>query len=429
MSIERRSIIAFVVILVLVTVSFAMAFASTEKPYEGTKLVILSASDGVEGSKTISPHIPQFEKETGIKVEFVELSQTNLHTRLATIFATGSAATDLVWTWIAWTAEFANAGYIEDITDWLTPEEWDAFLPAALNCITYKGRRYGIPKFYSVRSFFYNKKMFREAGLDPNKPPLIWDDFVDCAKKTTNKEAEKWGVLHDYGSNTSLLILFQEHLVLTGGRITDDEDNIIFNSDEGVLALEKIVELNKLGVVDPASFGIGEGPVKRSRWIQGNDAMEWGWAADYNLSNTSKQSKIAGEVGAALIPSIVTSGALTGSEGYAISKFSKNKEAAFEFLKFMSRPEIQKDMTIRTGWYPVVQSVFYDNEAREKNPLINVVIEQVKFPTYRFGAPYATELTDVLAPELLLAIKGEKPPKQALDDAAKAAEAILKYYK
>jgi len=429
MSVEQRSIIVSVVILVLVMLSFAMAFASTAKPYEGTKLVVLSATEGVEGSKIISPYIPQFEKETGIKVDFVELSQDNLHTRLATIFATGSSAADLVWTWIAWTAEFANAGYIEDITDWLTTEEWNAFVPAALDCVTYKGKRYGIPKFYSVRSFFYNKKMFREAGLDPNKPPLIWDDFVDYAKKTTNKEADKWGVLHDYGSNDSLMILFQEHLVLTGGRIMDEEDNITFNNDESVLALEKIVELNELGVVDPASFGIGEGPVKRARWIQGNDAMEWGWAADYNLSNTSKQSKIAGEVGAALIPSIVTSGALTGSEGYAISKFSKNKEAAFEFLKFMSRPEIQKDMTIRTGWYPVEQSVFQDSEVREKNPLIEVVTEQLKFPTYRFAAPYATELADILAPELLLAIEGVKPPKQALDDAAKAVEEILIYYK
>lgn len=402
--------------------------SASSKPFAGTKLTILTASDGLENARITSPYIPSFEEETGIKVDFIELSQSNLHTRLATIFAAKSPDVDLLWTWAGWTSEFASANYLEDLTNYLSKEEWDEFVPGALDAVKYGNKYFGIPRFYSIRHFYYNKQLFREAGLDPNKPPTNWDEFIEYAQKIADPKANKWGVLHDYGSNDSLLINFQEHLILVGGRITDENNNITFNDEKGIEALERIIELNRLGLVDPASYGIGEGPVKRSRWIQGRNGMEWGWAADYFASN-SNESKIKGEVGVAIIPAINTSGAITGSEGYAISKFSKNKQAALEFLKYITRDEIQKDMAMRTGWYPVKKSVLEDPELVNSSPLFKVAAEQSKYPTYRFAAPFNAELTDILGPELLAAINGEKSAKQALDDAAAALQPIIQAYK
>jgi multiple sugar transport system substrate-binding protein len=404
--------------------------ALAARPFEGVRLVILSASDGAPGYKIISPYIPQFEQETGAKVEFTEMSQDALHAKMATVLAARSADVDLFWTWSGFTAEFAYGGLFKDMSDKLSQAELDDLVPGAMEAVSYKTRVYGLPKFFSIRSFYYNKRMFAAAGLDPTRAPRTWDEFVEAAKKTTNAREGRWGVLHDYGSNNSLLINFQEHLVLTGGRLFDNNDNILFNNELGVEALQRVVDLNKLGVVDPASFGIGEGPVKRARWIKGNNAMEWGWAADYNMSLDPSISSIVDQVAVGLIPGIrVRSAALTGSEGYALSTFSKNEKAAVEFLKFITRASVQKDMTRRTGWYPVRKSVFADPDLTKGNPLMLAAKLQSQYPTYRFAAPYTSEVNDLLGPQLLAAIKGEKSAKQALDDAAAQIRPVVAKYK
>jgi ABC-type glycerol-3-phosphate transport system substrate-binding protein len=100
-------------------------------------------------------------------------------------------------------------------------------VPGAMDAVSYKGRIYGLPKFFSIRTFYYNKRMFREAGVDPTRAPRTWDEFVQMARKVTNPSKGQYGVLHNYGSKVSLLIDFQEHLILTGGRMFDDKDRIL----------------------------------------------------------------------------------------------------------------------------------------------------------------------------------------------------------
>ena len=419
--------------LLVVSLCFLVGILS-EGFAEQKTLVILSASDGLPDRKIISPYIPEFEKETGYKVEWTEMAIGPLHQKLATLFAAQSSEVDIVWTWKGWTAEFGNAGYLEDITDKIEPE-LKSDLNAAMNAVTYKDRIYGLPKFLSIRYFYYNKRMFEEAGLEPNKPPTNWDEVVEYAQKTTRDldgdgKTDQWGILLEYGRENSCVMVFQELLTGAGGTMFDLDDNPVFGGPEGLMVLENLAELHRLGVVDPASFGIASGGDKRSNWVQGKAAMELGWAADYHMSNNPEESKVVDEVGFTLIPAMkLKSGAMSGSEGYVISKFSKNKDAALEFLKFVAKKENQKDMTLRTGWMPVRTSVFDDSELQAANPLVAQTAEQIKYPVYRFGAPYAEEVTNMLGPEILNVVKLEKEPKKALEDAVKAAKEIVERYK
>lgn len=425
--------LGLVLAVILLMTSINISSASTAKKFAGTKLVILSGSDGLPTNRIISPYIPEFEKETGIKVEFVEMALGPLHSKVATLFAARSPEADLVWTYSGWTAEFASAGYLEDITDWIEPE-LGSDLNAAMVAATYKDRIYGLPKFLSIRNFLYNKRIFKECGLDPEKPPRTWDEFVEAAKKCTKDtdgdgKIDQWGVLHQYGREDSCFLTYQEILILAGGKMFDNDDNPVFGGPEGVLAMKKLLELHELGVVDPASFGIASGSDMRTRWIQGKTAMEFGWAADYNMSNDPSVSNVVGEVGFALAPSLsIESGAMDGSEAYAISKFSKNKEAAYEFLKFMVRQEVQEDMCLRTGWMPVRTSVFSSPELREANPLVAHVDKQMRYPVYRFAAPYAEEVINMFGNEILTVVKLEKDAEQAIEDSVKEARDIVKRY-
>ncbi len=397
--------------------------------FDGVRLVVLSAADGAEGNKISSPSLAVCAEGMGITLEFSELSQSALTTRIATLHAARSPEADIIWTWAGATAEWASGGLFLDVTDRLSADEWSAYVPGALSAVEYEGRMYGLPRFFSIRHFYYNTEKFEAAGLDPSGPPRTWEEFVDAAVRTTDAASGHYAVLHDYGSNNSLLINFQEHLVLTGGRLFNADGEMTVNSPEAVEALTKIVELNELGVVDPASFGIGEGPAKRARWVQGFNSMQWGWAADWAQSNDPAVSSIVGKVAIGLIPGIVEeSGAVTGSEGYAISVHSRNPDAAFALLRCMTEPQHQKDMALRTGWYPVITEVFDDPEVTESSPLAAAAAEQSQYPTYRFAAPFQSEFTNIIGPHLLAAIQGNVSAQAALDAAAVELQEMIDRY-
>lgn len=382
--------------------------------------IILVTSSGTSHD----PIIEKWVEKTGIQVEKARLGEQDVRSYAMTAFAAKSSEIDLAYAWAGTTAEYANAGHLEDITDILTKEEKDAILPGALEAVMYHGRIYGLPIMYSLRSFFVNEALFEKAGI--TKKPTTWDELVDCCVAINNPENDEYGILCQFGGNNSIAISFQDFLVLTGGKFVDDKNNILFNNEAGLEALEKLVEISKLGLIDPAAYGIDSGPVKRDRWIQGKDGMMWEWAATYAYTNDpANNSPIAGKVTPIVVPGIKTSGAITGSEGWVISKYSKNKDAALDLLKYVCSAESQKDVCIRTGWYPAIRSVFDDKEVLASSPMFGVAAEQSKYPTYRFAAPYLTELQDILGPQILLALEGKKSPKEALDDAAKEAEAVI----
>lgn len=415
--------------------------AEAEKSFAGVRIVVLSASDGAPAERIISPWIPVFEQRTGIKVEFVEMGMGALHTKLAMLFATGSPEVDVIWTYAAWTAEFAAAGYLEDITDWLD-EETLADLTGAKVAVTYKGRLYGLPKFGSMRFFYYNKKLFEEVGLDPEAPPATWEEFVVAAARLTRDtdgdgKIDQWGFLPSgLAEGENAVMDFQiMYLLCGGGPLLDENDEPLFSSPIGVEALTKYVELYDLGVVDPAAWTIVSGSDRRARWMLGKTGMVFEWPALWKQANDPTRSQVAGQVGITLIPSIYTTASLDGSEAHAISRFSKNKKAAFEFIKFVASPEVQRDIAIRIGWLPVRKSVYGDPAVKE-HPQLAKMFEMAEafsageYPIDRFAAPYAQEVMDrALYPALVSAVKHEKTPEEALQWAAEKAREIVQKYK
>src|SRR5215470_9091705 len=73
----------------------------------------------------------------------------------------------------------------------------DKFWPSMLLNCTYGGRVYGIPFQRSTPVMYYNKDAFQEAGLDPEKPPLTWDELVLAAQKLAKRDGDRvtrWGL-------------------------------------------------------------------------------------------------------------------------------------------------------------------------------------------------------------------------------------------
>ena len=111
----------------------------------------------------------------------------------------------------------------------------------ALDAVSWNGKIYGLPKFVSVQSMFWNKDHFKQAGLDPEAAPENWDSFVSVAKAVTTDG--RYGYTCDMGNPAGAYQNFLRALLLAGGELYDAQWNPQLNSEAGVEGLTKMVEL------------------------------------------------------------------------------------------------------------------------------------------------------------------------------------------
>jgi multiple sugar transport system substrate-binding protein len=160
--------------------------------------------------------------------------------------------------------------------------------------------------------------------------------------------------------------------------------------------------------------------------------MLFSWCIAWPMFRTDQRVQLKPEEwDIALVPSMnpgkVKSGTVDGSEGFGISAFSKQREAAGEYLKFWQSDQKQKEILIEAGWLPWSLKVLDDPQV-QTNGAARVFREQSKYPMSRFGAPWYTEVQDILGRNVMRAVQGQQTVDQALDDtAAKAKEIITKH--
>src|SRR5215813_2045558 len=126
-----------------------------------------------------APLIEDFTNATGIKVNQTNVQYNQRLNKIHTAVQ-GGGDFDVVQMDTVWTARFAAAGWVEDVTNRITDAIKQDVSPGALGAVTYNGKLYGMPQFNSAKHLFYNAKLLREAGFD--HPPATLDEFVAQAK-------------------------------------------------------------------------------------------------------------------------------------------------------------------------------------------------------------------------------------------------------
>ncbi len=104
----------------------------------------------------------------------------------------GGAPPDVVRFYAHLGGEMMSRGGLEPLESLITRDRFDLthFYPVSLEQNTYKGKLYGIPWVLSPTALFYNKRLFKEAGLDPNHPPVNWKELEDYAMKLTSRNPD-----------------------------------------------------------------------------------------------------------------------------------------------------------------------------------------------------------------------------------------------
>jgi len=156
--------------------------------------------------KAIKDRMVLFQKDNpNIKVNVEVISYADKEAKYTTEIQAGTGP-DLIHLHTYGLTAFIQNGYVLDITPFIEKEpktSWggnfmDQWYPETVALMQYKGKYYGLPSDYMSMVMFYNKDLFKEAGLDPANPPKTWDEFLADSKKLTRDrkssgKTDTWG--------------------------------------------------------------------------------------------------------------------------------------------------------------------------------------------------------------------------------------------
>jgi len=316
----------------------------------------------------------------------------------------------------------------DDIVSTPAEEEWlSSFYPSLMENGTTGGKTWGIPFQRSTIVMYYNKDMFREAGLDPENPPATWDEYVDAAKKLTKADGSQWGGMipstgYQYWMFGALAM--QNDQVLMNGA----GDTTYFDAPATVEALEFWKSLGSEHKVMPE--GTIEWGTLRQNFLEGKTAMMW-----HSTGNlTTVKNKANFDFGVAMLPAQKRRGTPTGGGNFYIFKDTSAEErtAAMKLIKFMTSAEQSGEWSMKTG-YMGVSAAAYETEKLQEYvkgfPYAAVARDQLEFATAELSTYQTGRVRKLLDDAIQAALTDAKSPAEALAEAQKSADRLLRAYK
>jgi sn-glycerol 3-phosphate transport system substrate-binding protein len=310
--------------------------------------------------------------------------------------------------------------------DWLK-----SFYPAFMENSQTGGKTWGIPFQRSTIVLYYNKELFKEAGLDPNKPPATWREMTEYAQKLTKHDASgkvtQWGV--QIPSSGFPYWLFQGLAIENGANLMNAAGTEVYYDKPAVIeALQYWLDLvNKYKVHPP---GIVEWGTTPKDFFERKVAMIW--TTTGNLTNVKNNAKF--DFGVAMLPANKQRGSPTGGGNFYIFKKStpQQREAAFKFIKWVTSPARAAQWGIDTGYVAVRKDAWDTTVMKDyvaKFAPAAVARDQLPYAKAELSTHDNQRVTKALNDGLQAALTGTKTPEQAMKDAQREAERILRAYK
>ncbi|HVN34476.1 MAG TPA: ABC transporter substrate-binding protein [Casimicrobiaceae bacterium] len=315
-----------------------------------------------------------------------------------------------------------------------TPEDqaWlKSFYPAFMENSQTGGKTWGIPFQRSTIVLYWNKEMFKEAGLDPNRPPANWKEMADYAQKLTKRDASgkvtQWGV--QIPSSGFPYWLFQALAIQNGANLMNSAGTeTYYDKPEVIEALQYWVDLARKQKVHPE--GIVEWGTTPKDFFERKMAMMW--TTTGNLTNVRANAKF--DFGVAMLPAGKQRGSPTGGGNFYLFKKSTpaQQQAAFKFIKWITTPERAAQWGIDTG-YVAVRADAWETPAMRQYvagfPAAAVARDQLPYAKAELSTHDNQRVTKALNDGLQAALTGTKTPDVALKDAQREADRMLRPYR
>jgi multiple sugar transport system substrate-binding protein len=476
----KKPVTAVLVIAFLLTCGLAFAggkkaeepeapkswWAEAAQPYKGA--TITGISESTPPSKFMQLELaPAFEKETGVKVRFEVTSWDEMYDKEIKDMEAGTGIYDFVYIEQDIVYAYLHRGFLVDLTAFMDENTQlvskNLDLPDFTTFIDYfkddQGHIYGLPFEAFLKTYLYRKDLFQDPDIKAAfrreygrelQPATNFKEYEEIARFFT-----KWGKDHDmelWGSTCQAVTghpaswyevvetIWPSWGIYNWGINRDWKASYdkggMMNSPKAKEAFRFWIRM--LDYAPPestsstwdevaATFAAGRAA---QGWVYGENAV---W-----IATDETRSRVVGNVGVGLVPTAPgVMDEVEAGEGYigyydggavGIPHSSKNKEAAFLFLQWVCRKDVQGEFAKAAGRI-VRKSTFNDPIVREIDPKVDNYFTLMKEEGYLYGGappfPFHASLREVIAPYVWQAISGELDPDTALDKMARDADREL----
>ena len=386
-------------------------------------------------NKSLTEGIETFQKmHPNIQVKMEPVSYKEKETKYTVESAAGRAP-DVFHVHAFSLPMFFSKGFAKDLTPYIEKEGagfLDAWYPLPVELMKHNGKVMAMPGDYMTMVLFYNTEMFKDAGLDPKKPPKNWDEFLDYAKKLTRDtdgdgKVDQWGFGTVGAKSPGFSLRFGPFLWSFGGDyLTPDMKKSALNTPEAKEAFTFFVELfTKHKVVPPGLTSMNPQDV-RTQLAQKKVAMIMGSGWTPPIVNKINPDLNAFEVlECAPAPTKRIQATAIWLSSWVMSPNTKHPDEAWELMKFIT----SKEMELK--W-------FVDNRVTSSRKDVSGVAPEIlndKFASVLASQlPYGKvepqikqwpEIMDTFTTSLQEAIVGMKDPEKAISEADERINAIL----
>jgi ABC-type glycerol-3-phosphate transport system substrate-binding protein len=403
--------------------------------YAHAETVTLRAlMEDVPETHIIEKLLPDFEKETGIKVEFEKVGYGDMHDKLATQLVSPESYYNLLEVDFLWAGEFPAAGWLTDLKPLAERDKLDLseFIPSTLDLLGRTDQAMPILPMYNYSmGMLYRKDLLEDPKLKEAyksefnaelKKPETLEDYVQVAKFMKAKANVAGAAMQGQRGDPNSME-FSNYLFSAGGGYLDKDRKVTLDSPEAVKALTLYVDAIKNAAQQGALSATLDDTMRLMCSGEAFSMVTYWWMLP-QMDNAEKCPNVAGKVGLSVMPG---GHGESGGWGWGIPKNTspETQEAAWTFIKWVQSKKIGVARALE-GHAPVSEAVYKDADVLKKYPFyeqaLDVVASGQSFPIFAYSAQYE----DVLGTQVSQAAGGEITPDAAIKAAASGLEDLLK---
>lgn len=307
--------------------------------------------------------------------------------------AQGGGGPDALIVDIIWSPQLAAAELALNLDEYAS-EDIKAFYPGPVETVMYDGSVYGIPWYTGALAMFYNKTAFEAAGLPIPTNDWTWEDFDTAVTTLTKDDMYGFGLMAGYGGSYEWF----PWLWANGGEVlNEDLSAAAFTSPEGMESIEYFLGLiTDKKVVPEAAKSWKSWDELHAAFVSQTIAMyevgDWGFAAVDGMAPDFEWGVVA-------LPKDERQASVVGGANWIINPNSKNPDAAYKWVQFITGPEV---FGLMDGYKRLAARSGGDQQIVKDDPRMQVIVDSLGFSRARPAIPNWTTVDyDCIQPAFL----------------------------
>ncbi len=336
-------------------------------------------------------------------------------------FLLGDSPYDLVYMDIIWTPKFAAAGWLKDLSDYVSQQELDQFLEGDVQGGMYQGNLYRMPFRTDAGMLYYRTDWLEQAGYEP---PDTFSELIEISQSLQEQDYTDWGYLWQGKQYEGLSAMFVEILEGFDAFWVDPETLEVGLDEPNAIAAARFLRNTIVQGVSPPGVTTYEEGATRRMFQNGEAAFLRNWPYVYK---SASDSEIAGKFD--IKPMVHTpqgnSGACQGGWGFGIASDTQHPDKAWQVIEYFTQRDIQKEHALQHGYVPTRKDLFDDPDLVEKYEYLPDLLEVLENAVLRPPIAQYAQASDILQRHLSAAISGTVTPEKAMNRAARETRSLL----